>query len=312
VSVVDSGIDAKSLAALLYRADRLEAAVDEAGEAAFRTVLESVGERSYDIVHNHAFDPPAVRYAARLSCPVVHTLHLPADRALAAALNQARRSANPPTVATVSQSAAIGWRKVSQIDLVLRNGVPIDRIPWSRSNAGGLLFAGRFSPEKGASEAIEIARLAGVPIELFGDAYDAQYAREHVENHRTDPGVSIHAGLPREALWRRMSEARAVVCPVQWEEPFGLVAAEAQAAGTPVIAYRRGALPELVLDGKTGFLVPAADVTAAATAVNSVGGISRLACREHAEAHLSLDAMIAAHEALYHRLQIAAGSGRHG
>ena len=113
---------------------------------------------------------------------------------------------------------------------------------WARSRSAkrrgtGLLFAGRFSPEKGAAEAIEIAKAAGLPITLVGDAYDERYMAEHIEPHRGDPDIRIVDALVRRDLWRLMSRCAAVLCPAQWDEPFGLVAAEAQAAGTPVVAF---------------------------------------------------------------------------
>jgi glycosyltransferase involved in cell wall biosynthesis len=109
-----------------------------------------------------------------------------------------------------------------------------------------------------------------------------------------------------------MAGACAVLCPAKWEEPFGMVAAEAQAAGTPVIAYRRGALPEVVVDGRTGFLIRPDDVGAAARALLAVRTIKREACRQHAVEHLSLDASLAAHERLYQTLQSPAQAKRHG
>jgi glycosyltransferase involved in cell wall biosynthesis len=109
-----------------------------------------------------------------------------------------------------------------------------------------------------------------------------------------------------------LAGARAVLCPAKWQEPFGMVAAEAQAAGTPVIAYRRGALPQIIIDGQTGFLVPPDDVAAAARALRSVNSIRRADCRRHATLDLNLDACLTAHERLYQRLQARAGVNRHG
>jgi len=298
-TVIDTGVDPDSLAALLYRADRPSAPDLAAGEAAFQTVYAAVAQVPYDVVHNHAFDPPAVRAAATLPWPVVHTLHLPPEPVMAAALGDALKSRHPPIVAAVSTSQAAAWRAWIRVDVVLPNGVPVDRIPWSADAGDHVVFAGRFSPEKGASDAIAIAKRAGVPIDLYGDAYDADYADSVARAHRDDADVVIHGGVPRAELWQIMSGARAVLCPARWEEPFGMVAAEAQATGAPVIAYRRGALPEVIIDGRTGFLVPPGDVDAAARALARVASIQRTACRRHAEANLSLDASIAAHERLY-------------
>jgi len=303
VTVVDTGVRADELSSLLYRADRSSAAESHAGDAAFRTVFDAVSQVRYDVVHNHGFDPPAVRFACTLESPVIHTLHLPPDGTMAMALDQASQSANPPTIATVSMTAAAGWRRLTRVDVVLPNGVPVNQIRWSETGGGHLLFAGRFSPEKGAAHAIAIARRAEVAIDLYGEPYDVEYARDEVDAHRGEPDITIHGGVPRTQIWELMARACAVLCPARWDEPFGMAAAEAQAAGTPVIAYDRGALGEVVRQGKTGFLVPPDDVAAAAQRVKDVAMISRADCRRHAEANLNLEAAITAHERLYNHLR---------
>jgi glycosyltransferase involved in cell wall biosynthesis len=99
-----------------------------------------------------------------------------------------------------------------------------------------------------------------------------------------------------------MGRAAVVLCPAKWEEPFGMVAAEAQACGTPVVAFRRGALSEVVVDGTTGFLVAPGDLRAAAVAANRASTLSRVACREHAESRLDIERSLDAHERLYARV----------
>jgi glycosyltransferase involved in cell wall biosynthesis len=99
-----------------------------------------------------------------------------------------------------------------------------------------------------------------------------------------------------------MARASVVLFPARWDEPFGMAAAEAQACGTPVVAFRRGGLGEVIADGVTGFLVPPDDVQAAAEAVGTTARISRRACREHAERHLNLERSLDAHERLYWRM----------
>ena len=157
------------------------------------------------------------------------------------------------------------------------------------------------SPEKGAAEAIDIARTAGVPIHLYGDVYDARYTREQIDPRRAWPGVDVREAVPRAELWQAMARAAVVLCPARWDEPFGLAAAEAQACGTPVVAFSRGGLREVIVDGATGFLVPPDDVSAAAEAVSKAAGISRSACRDHAVGHLDLGFSLDAHERLYRR-----------
>jgi glycosyltransferase involved in cell wall biosynthesis len=164
------------------------------------------------------------------------------------------------------------------------------------------VFAGRLSPEKGAVEAIEIALAARIRIDLYGERYDADYAREQIDPRRADAGVFVHAGVPRTTLWEAMAGAAVVLCPARWDEPFGMVAAEAQACGTPVVAFRRGALEEIIVDGVTGVMVAPDDIAAAADAVPKATKLSRSSCREHAEGRLDLQLSIDAHEQLYRRV----------
>ena len=221
---------------------------------------------------------------------------------MSAALRQVARGSRPPAVAVVSESQADAWGRIVPVDAILPPYPPTRVIPWSEMAGPGALFAGRLSPEKGAAEAIDIASAAGVPIEVYGDVYDAGYSRDEIDPRRDWPGVTVHQGIPRAALWEAMAATTVVLCPSRWDEPFGLAAAEAQACGTPVVAYRRGALGEVIADGVTGFLVPPDDVQAAAEAISKVAGISRRACREHAEGQLDLNVSLDAHERLYRRV----------
>jgi glycosyltransferase involved in cell wall biosynthesis len=141
-----------------------------------------------------------------------------------------------------------------------------------------------------------------VPIDVYGDAYDAGYAREQIGPRRAWPDVTVHHAVPRTLLWEAMARAAVVLYPARWDEPFGLAAAEAQACGTPVIAFSRGGLGEVIVDGVTGFLVPPDDARAAAEAVPKAAGISRPACREHAESQLDIELSLDAHERLYRRV----------
>jgi UDP-glucose:tetrahydrobiopterin glucosyltransferase len=321
VELIDTGVDPRALAGTLYRAfgapgsaagdagDASEAsegsdplAATAAAEAAFATAFAAVRSSRYDVIHNHAFDAPAVRLATRLRAPVVHTLHLPPDRAVSAALRDVTRRGRPPIVAVVSNSQAGAWRRVVPVDAVLPPYPAVRDIPWSATAGQGAVFAGRLSPEKGAAEAIDIARAAGVPIHLYGDAYDEGYSREQIDPRRGLPGVSVHEAVPRPSLWQAMAQAAVVLCPARWDEPFGLAAAEAQACGVPVVAFSRGGLREVIVDRATGFLVPPDDIPAAAEAVSKAAGISRRACRDHAESHLDLGLSLTAHERLYRRV----------
>jgi glycosyltransferase involved in cell wall biosynthesis len=302
VPVIDAGIDHRSLSATLYRASAAAAGDPSAAETAFAAVYSAVREDRYDVVHNHAFDAPAVRLATALPAPVVHTLHLPPDEMVAAALRDAARCGAPPAVAGVSEFQARSWRRVVPVDAVHPPFVPTHLINWSPTGGDGALFAGRLSPEKGAAEAIDIAHAAGVRIDVYGDRYDNEYARARIDPRRAEPGVDVHPGVQRTSLWEAMARAAVLVCPAKWDEPFGMAAAEAQACGTPVVGYQRGALGEVIVDELTGFLVTPDDIDAAADAVRRTTGISRSGCRDHAEHRLDLERSLDAHEHLYRRV----------
>ena len=273
---------------------------------AFAGVYDAVRREAYDVVHNHAFDAPAITLATATCAPVVHTLHLPPDASVADALRNASRRDPAPTVAGVSAFQASAWRRVIPVDAILPPHIPTRSIRWSPTAGENAVFAGRLSPEKGAAEAIEIALAAGIRIDVYGERYDRDYARERIDPRRADPGVCVHAGVARRTLWEAMAGAAIVLCPARWDEPFGMVAAEAQACGTPVVAFRRGALDEIVVDGVTGWMVAPDDINAAADAVTRASELSRSDCREHAESHLDLELSLDAHEGLYRRV---AGAG---
>jgi glycosyltransferase involved in cell wall biosynthesis len=310
VTVIDTGVDPGSLVATLYRAGGAADAANRdpaPAESAFASAYSAAGENRYDLIHNHAFDVPAISLGAGLDTPVVHTLHLPPDPAIAAALRRAARGGHPPAVACVSAFQAGLWRAVAQVDAILPPYVPTRSVPWSDAAGDGVVFAGRLSPEKGAAEAIDIAQAAGARIDVYGDVYDAGYARDQIASRRDAPGVAVHQGVPRTVMWTAMARAAVVVCPARWDEPFGMAAADAQACGTPVVAFRRGGLAEIVVDGVTGFLVTPDDIQAAADSILKTAEISRAACRDHAEKHLDLERSLDAHEQFYRRVIRAAG-----
>jgi len=318
VEVVDTGVDPASLAATLFRADGGAATAvpgtsgATAARDAFDRAVALVAGHGADVVHVHAFDAPAVDAAATLPFPVAHVLHLPPTADVAAAVRRAVRGLRPLTAVTVSRWMEAAWRAEGVPSTVIRNGVPVGRIPWRVDGGEEVLFAGRLSPEKGAVEALEIAARAGTPIRVVGAPYDPRYAGV-VGAWRGRPGVTVEGPVPRRRLWALMSNARAVLCPARWDEPFGLVAAESQAAGTPVIGFRRGALEEVVADGITGSLVADGDLDAAARAVADADRFDRTSCRRHAEQTLDLERTLDGYEGLSVRLAETArgvGTGR--
>ncbi|MGH7634931.1 MAG: glycosyltransferase, partial [Gemmatimonadaceae bacterium] len=168
----------------------------------------------------------------------------------------------------------------------------------------------------GAAVAIGAAHGSGYPLLLVGEAYDAAYTEEHVlpyarcrpewrEEEPLDAPVTWIGARPRHVVHRLMATATATLVPSRWEEPFGLAAVEAQAAGCPAIAFDRGGLHDVIADGRTGVLVPPDDEIAFARAIPVAARLDRAACRAWVADRFSMATTIVAHEALYRRVVAA-------
>ena len=241
-----------------------------------------------DVVSQHAFDAAAIELAEDM--PVLHTLHMPpvVDDVVAAA------GVTRASLATVSVASQATWLRAGIPAIgVLRNGVP-DREPARGIILPVALIAGRISPEKGTHAAIRVARRAGLAVLVVGDVYDPEYFTDVVEP-LLRAGEWIDA-VPREELFALMARCAVLVMPIAWEEPFGLVAAEAQMAGCPVVGYRRGALPEVVPDGIGGWLVEPGDEDELVSAAYLARGLDRSSIRRWAQRELGVDRMVDAYE----------------
>lgn len=254
---------------------------------AFAAAFDLVRRDGADAVSQHAFDAEAIELAEGL--PVLHTLHLgPIAGAVVAA---ARRTGAP--LAVPSEAARREWQAAGLSTSVLRNGTP-DFDPAGAEVGGFALIAGRVSPEKGTVAGIRAARGAGLRPLVVGDVYDPAYHQGQVLA-LLGPGELLPV-LPREQLWRVMARATVTLMPVEWEEPFGLVAAESQVAGCPVVAYARGALPEVVEDGVGGVLVSPGDFDGFVRAIGTAARLDRAAVRRSARERLLIDGAAAGYE----------------
>lgn len=278
---------AAAVTGALFRPDGSGAAVPELKDG-FERLFQELRRRGADAISSHAFDAEAIELAEGL--PVLQTLHLPP---LAPAVAAAARRTRAGLV-TVSVSAQATWAEVGVRAAVIRNGVPDFQVPAGQV-APVALVAGRISPEKGTAAAVRVARAAGLRPLVVGDPYDPGYFTEQVEP-LLRPG-EYRPAVPRPELWRLMAGAAAVLMPIGWEEPFGLVAAEAQVAGCPVAAYRRGALPEVVEENAGGLLVAPGDEAALAAATRRLTGFDREAVRASGRRRLLIDRTIAEYEA---------------
>ena len=275
----DPSVDAKVAEAL-----HLGAAMAEAGD--------------FDVVHAHC-DFPALPFAPLIAPPMVATIHglgppgtrervLPvwrahADRVACVAISRADRHPALRYAATI------------------HHGLRLEAWPFADPGPEApLLFFGRSHPEKGPADAIRAARAAGLPLAMAGIVQDAAHHAAEVAPHLDGRAVRWLGAVGGADRARLLGSARALLHLISFDEPFGLSVAEAMATGTPVIATRRGAMPELIEDGVTGFLVD--DPDEAPEAIARLGEIDRRACRARVEALFTDARMAAGHERLYRAL----------
>jgi len=173
------------------------------------------------------------------------------------------------------------------------NGVNVDTFTFNEQPEDYVMFAGRMIEEKNPLDAIKAAKIANIKINLFGEVpkdRSSVYFNEKIIPEINNREVVYNGFVNRDELSKEYGRAKALLVPINWEEPFGLVITESMACGTPVIAYRRGSVPELIEDGKTGFIVDS--VEEMAEAIKKIHTIDRHACREHVVKKFSNSNMI--------------------
>jgi glycosyltransferase involved in cell wall biosynthesis len=184
----------------------------------------------------------------------------------------------------------------------IHHGLPRDLIPFSGEGGDYLAFIGRMSPEKRPDRAIEIAKKSGIKLKMAAkvDRADQAYFETEIAPLLDDPLIEYIGEIGDADKSAFLGGARALLFPIDWPEPFGLVMIEAMAAGTPVIAWRCGSTAEVIEHGRSGFLVK--DVEEALAAVEAVGSVSRTGVRAAFEARFTADRMARDYVALYERL----------
>ena len=248
-----------------------------------------------DIIHNNSLSSDLVVSAAASTIPMVTTLHVPPFKQLANAIEISL--ANPLLrYVTVSRAQLAQWSPSSPSAFrAIPNG--IDVAHWRPRGPVGrdAIWAGRITPTKGTGDAVSAARRAGVSLNIFGPIEDEGYFAREVAPHLGEH-ICYYGSVDPESLAEHVARASVALITPCWEEPFGLVAAEALTCGTPVAGYRRGAIPEVV--GECGLLVDEGDIAGLARAILEARGIDRAACRKRG-LQFRHEKMIAAYERLY-------------
>ncbi len=238
----------------------------------------------FDIVHNHAGIEGLVLAAASRT-PVLTTNHnpfVPQTQPIWDAYPWAHHGVSAASAATFPSRGALP---------PIHHGIDVESFSFGRQPEGYLLFLGRFMPDKGAMRAIEAARLAGRRLVLAGkvDTADADHFTRDIEPAIDGNRVTYVGEADADTKRRLLAGADALLFPIEWDEPFGLVMIEALASGTPVIGFRQASVPEIVDDGLTGFVVD--DVAAMASAIDRVAEIDRRICRREAERRFTVERM---------------------
>jgi glycosyltransferase involved in cell wall biosynthesis len=262
---------------------------------AFEAIDLAAEGRRFDVIHDHC-GFTALAMADRIDTPIVHTLHgqftpstsafyvRHAGKALLVGISRAQLASAPPELGPI---------------VAIPNPLDVADWPLREHKDDYVLWVGRVTPEKGPHRAIAAAQAAGVPLVLAGVIQPGQHAffeREiapHVDGSRVR-FVGEVGGAAKRALFAR---ARGLLMPIRWDEPFGMVMVEALACGTPVIAFPEGAARELVVEGRTGFLVD--DERAMAAAIDRLHTIAPRDCRDWVARHCDVDVVAAGYERTY-------------
>lgn len=251
----------------------------------------------FDLVYISLIGLRPLPFAALSSTPTVLSLNNPLDPFTLYFMKEYKKRA--PQIHYVGISKNQIKSAPSLFDEVIYNGVDLTRFKFNEKPQNMLITAGRISDNKGVSEAIEVAKKTNYKLVFAGRHYEDDYWNKVIKP-KIGGKIKYAGVLPYQKMPSFYKQAKAFLFPIKWEEPFGLVMIEAMATGTPVIAFRRGSVPEIVKDGKTGFIVDTVDEMV--EAVGKIDQISRRVCREHVEKKFSIEAMVDNYEKLFYKI----------
>ncbi len=237
----------------------------------------------YDIIHNN-FDFLPLSYSRLIKTPMITTIHGFSSPKIIPVYKKYNNTSYYVSISNSDRSPELSY------SATVYNGINTSEFSFNAESGESLLFFSRIHPEKGVSEAIEIAKKSNRKLIISGLIQDQDYFDRKVLPHLDEQDIVYVGNTGPVKRNKLLGDAYALLHPIGFEEPFGLSVVEAMMCGTPVIAFNRGSMPELILDGKTGFLVK--NVEDAVEAVNSIEFINRRECMEWATLNFSSQKMV--------------------
>jgi glycosyltransferase involved in cell wall biosynthesis len=246
----------------------------------------------FDIIHNN-FDFLPLTYSGLIKTPVITTIHGFSSQRIVPVYKKYNSTSSYVSISNSDRNPDLNYLAT------VYNGLDTKDFEFNDNPGDYLLYFGRIHPHKGTAEAIEIAKKSKRKLIIAGIVQDEGYFKNQIEPQLSDQIEYIGSAGPEKRNFL-LGNAAALLHPISFDEPFGMSVAEAMLCGTPVIAFNRGSMPELIKDGETGFLVNT--VNEAVDAVKSLKNIKRTDCCNWATAQFSCDKMVADYLKLYHQI----------
>ena len=253
-------------------------------------LMEKANE--FDIIHNH-YDFLPLSYSGLVKTPLITTIHGFSSEKILRVYQKYNDLGNYVSISNANRHPSLNYLAT------VYNGLETKNFDFNDHPEDYLVFFGRIHPDKGTAEAIEIAIKTNKRLIIAGIVQHSEYFRERIEPFLNENITFIGSAGP-EKRNELLRNAVALLHPISFEEPFGLSVAEAMLCGTPVIAFKKGSMPELIKHEETGFLVD--NVDEAAEAVENLSSISRSTCRQWAVEQFSQEKMVEDYIALYHQI----------